>query len=1130
MGKEGQYDLRLADSSFKTISPDKESDKDNELYESKLQHNDFHPTKLLKNACMKLLQMVSTSVGIHGDKMQNDAVRVFVTMFYAILSQKGNYSLNIGLDMWRTIAFLKSILKSHCISKHITSELWLKLYFDMLRSPTMSEKDVYKKVQCIKLLTATLVQWNETDPERFQEIVNQIFFMLGTVCLNCPYDTSLTQLPMGIKTKVLASASHSGTIAEELITLIRKLHTLPAWNETINNFISQKMCIAADMFIDMERDANAYEEKVNVAAALHVIGGFDPRLRIGIDVIYDSVKCSISRMTQSGTVILNVHNSNETKNISFTKVEKVIEQGIFSLSKLSLNEILLNSWAVLMYGMNIDIKTNESLVTFDVGLLSNQQIQLSSLKATQVLFRHQSLLKTILRQRSPGILKYSSDDSMSDDSKNQKSDESDDKKEQITPQEPKHELLVQSVLSRAIQSSPLKACYTQTEMEIAALAICQTLSAHFKNNIPASHVKFQNVKQATIVHGVPLYNESVHESIYNNASNYATFGTDTSRANPTTKLVIQIMEMGFTRKTVELALKQITNRVEILPTPEQVVQWIIDHPESIVDEDAKGALNKINSFNVASTVDSDNDSTCSENLNSSSISQHDRQTKYARRDDFKNADQYANYVRSHISPGMIVRCCRDFEEIRIGDVGIVLKIEPDELHDLNVRVDFKSHERPFWMCFVHLELLEPPSEDIKSLNITYGSHVKIKSSSSAPRTQTVKNVVGIVTAVNGLEVIVDFPQQKSWCGQLYDLELVHPASTENDLYDIIEDWSQCLKSLTVSSNEAIAKNLLERTTSFWQSSNTQGRPWIRLEMRENILIHSLSIRIDPNDCSHQPSTIIVRAGDSLMSLKDFNWVTIRSNDTQVVLLSNVRQFFSCIEIYIKQCRNNGIQCRIHDLYVVGKRKQTDIDAMLFNASFLATDNDINEPTYASSSASFAEEKINKLSSGRDEGSSRVYVWGLNDKEQLAGLKGSKVKIPMFSSILSALKPIHIAGGSKSLFIVSQDGKLYACGEGTNGRLGLGHNNNVSTPQQLPVLSQYIVKKVAVHSGGKHAMAITLDGKIFSWGEGEDGKLGHGNRLTLEKPKLIESLKTKRIRDIACGSAHSAAVRHFFSQF
>jgi E3 ubiquitin-protein ligase HERC2 len=35
---------------------------------------------------------------------------------------------------------------------------------------------------------------------------------------------------------------------------------------------------------------------------------------------------------------------------------------------------------------------------------------------------------------------------------------------------------------------------------------------------------------------------------------------------------------------------------------------------------------------------------------------------------------------------------------------------------------------------------------------------------------------------------------------------------------------------------------------------------------------------------------------------------------------------------------------------------------------------------------------------------------------------------------------------------------------------------------MTVLSQYVVKKVAVHSGGKHAMALTVDGKVFSWGK------------------------------------------------
>ena len=55
------------------------------------------------------------------------------------------------------------------------------------------------------------------------------------------------------------------------------------------------------------------------------------------------------------------------------------------------------------------------------------------------------------------------------------------------------------------------------------------------------------------------------------------------------------------------------------------------------------------------------------------------------------------------------------------------------------------------------------------------------------------------------------------------------------------------------------------------------------------------------------------------------------------------------------------------------------------------------------------------------------------------------------------------------------------------------------------------------------MALTVDGKVFSWGEGDDGKLGHFSRMNCDKPRLIETLRSKRVRDIACGSSHSACI-------
>ena len=121
-------------------------------------------------------------------------------------------------------------------------------------------------------------------------------------------------------------------------------------------------------------------------------------------------------------------------------------------------------------------------------------------------------------------------------------------------------------------------------------------------------------------------------------------------------------------------------------------------------------------------------------------------------------------------------------------------------------------------------------------------------------------------------------------------------------------------------------------------------------------------------------------------------------------------------------------------------------------SFLASDSEEIEDTLALYGKS-------KLQGGKKEDYPvKVFVWGLNDKDQLGGLKGSKIKLPVYSEVLSALNPVTIAGGSKSLFIVSNDGKVYACGEGTNGRLGLGQVGNITLPRQLTSLSQYVVKK------------------------------------------------------------------------
>lgn len=72
-------------------------------------------------------------------------------------------------------------------------------------------------------------------------------------------------------------------------------------------------------------------------------------------------------------------------------------------------------------------------------------------------------------------------------------------------------------------------------------------------------------------------------------------------------------------------------------------------------------------------------------------------------------------------------------------------------------------------------------------------------------------------------------------------------------------------------------------------------------------------------------------------------------------------------------------------------------------------------------------------------------------------------------------------------------QVYATGYGAGGRLGIGGVDSVSTPTLLESIQHIVIVKVAVNSGGKHCLCLTADGDVYSWGEGDDGKLGHGNK-------------------------------------
>ena len=53
----------------------------------------------------------------------------------------------------------------------------------------------------------------------------------------------------------------------------------------------------------------------------------------------------------------------------------------------------------------------------------------------------------------------------------------------------------------------------------------------------------------------------------------------------------------------------------------------------------------------------------------------------------------------------MVRCCRTYEEVCEGDVGKVIKLDRDGLHDLNVQCDWQQKGGTYWVRYIHVELI-----------------------------------------------------------------------------------------------------------------------------------------------------------------------------------------------------------------------------------------------------------------------------------------------------------------------------------------------------------------------------------------------------------------------------------------
>ena len=127
---------------------------------------------------------------------------------------------------------------------------------------------------------------------------------------------------------------------------------------------------------------------------------------------------------------------------------------------------------------------------------------------------------------------------------------------------------------------------------------------------------------------------------------------------------------------------------------------------------------------------------------------------------------------------------------------------------------------------------------------------------------------------------------------------------------------------------------------------------------------------------------------------------------------------------------------------------------------------------------------------------------------------------------------QIRFGRKHAVAVSRDGAVFTWGDASQGQLGVFR----SEPQAKPTLVKRLLSLVVTHvaAGDAHSLAVTNTGRVYAWGRNTEGQLGVspvsdggravcGNTEAALGPQFVAALEGKPVLRIAAGANHSAAV-------
>ena len=149
----------------------------------------------------------------------------------------------------------------------------------------------------------------------------------------------------------------------------------------------------------------------------------------------------------------------------------------------------------------------------------------------------------------------------------------------------------------------------------------------------------------------------------------------------------------------------------------------------------------------------------------------------------------------------------------------------------------------------------------------------------------------------------------------------------------------------------------------------------------------------------------------------------------------------------------------------------------------------------------------------------VLAWGNNSYGELGDGTLTSRGLPL--KVVGLSGATALAAGEQHSLAADSSGGVWAWGSNENGRLGQGNSDQANSKFPLKVVQLQGV--IAVQAGKAHSLALTQEGKVFSWGTNFSGQLGVSGSSKSAPVPIEFLLPDTRIAAIGAASDHSFAL-------